>query len=190
MPKRSLRQLLLAKRKALSPAEIMGGSHAVQRKFIALEEFAAARVVALYAAVHNEVDTKEVMREALASAKVLIYPAVCGEGLVFRRISGQAELRLGAFGIMEPDTACEELVPQEADIIVVPGVAFDIGGKRIGYGKGYYDRALHRLEGEGKLVGFCFDFQLVEEIMGEPHDVKMDMIITEKRVVRPRASNI
>jgi 5-formyltetrahydrofolate cyclo-ligase len=81
-------------------------------------------------------------------------------------------------------------LPQNADLIVVPGIAFDVMGRRIGYGKGYYDRALHDLEGEGKLVGFCYDFQLVDEIIGEPHDVTMDMIITDKRVVRLRASNI
>jgi 5-formyltetrahydrofolate cyclo-ligase len=190
MPKRSLRQLLLAERKALSAAESRSASHLVQRKFTASEEFTGARVLALYAAVHNEVDTTEVMREALASGKVLLYPAVCGGGLVFRRISDPAELRQGAFGIMEPDTTCEALAPQEIDIIVVPGVAFDVSGKRIGYGKGYYDRVLHSLEGEGKLMGFCYDFQLLDEIVGEPHDVKMDLIITEKRVVRPRASNI
>ena len=70
--------------------------------------------------------------------------------------------------------------------IVIPGIAFDMTGKRIGYGKGYYDRTLHHLEGEGKLVGFCYDFQLVDAIAGEPHDVLMDLLITDKRVIRPR----
>lgn len=182
--------MMLAKRKALSPEEVRSGSHAVQRKFIATEEFAGARVIALYAAIHSEVDTSEVLREALASAREVLYPVVCGEELVFRRILGADEWRAGAFGIMEPGPACEGVLPQKADLIVVPGVAFDLMGRRIGFGKGYYDRALHSLEGEGKLVGFCYDFQLVDEIKGEPHDVTMDMVITEKRVVRLRASNI
>lgn len=177
---------MLAKRKALSVAEAMAASRQVQRKFVASEAFAAARVLALYAAIHNEVDTQEVMGAALASGKEVLFPAVCLDQLVFRRISGWAALRPGAFGIMEPDASSAVLAPQEADIVVIPGVAFDVGGKRIGYGKGYYDRALHVLEGKGKLVGFCYDFQLVEEIAGEPHDVKMDLIITEKRVVYPR----
>jgi 5-formyltetrahydrofolate cyclo-ligase len=73
----------------------------------------------------------------------------------------------------------------EADVVVLPGIAFDLKGHRIGYGKGYYDKTLHRLEGQGRLVGLCYDFQLVEMITGEPHDVKMDLIISEKRIVRP-----
>ena len=81
---------------------------------------------------------------------------------------------------------CDAYDPCEADLIVLPGVAFDTKGKRIGYGKGYYDKALHSLEGQGKLIGFCYDFQLVDDIAGEPHDVKMDLLITEKRVVCPR----
>jgi 5-formyltetrahydrofolate cyclo-ligase len=67
---------------------------------------------------------------------------------------------------------------------VVPGVAFDRSGRRIGYGKGYYDKTLHVLEGSGRLVAFCYDFQLFEEIVGEPHDVTMDIIVTETTVVR------
>ena len=100
----------------------------------------------------------------------------------FRRVSGLDELVPGRYGIPEP--VGEVWDPVRADVIVVPGVAFDLSGHRIGYGKGYYDKALHRLEGLGRLVGFCYDFQLVEEIVGEPHDVTMDFIVTELRVVR------
>jgi 5-formyltetrahydrofolate cyclo-ligase len=92
----------------------------------------------------------------------------------------------GAYGILEPDDASEIIDPDRADLIIVPGIAFDMAGKRVGYGKGYYDRVLHHLEGSGRLVGFCYDWQLVKGIAGEPHDVTMDMLITEKRVIRPR----
>jgi len=86
---------------------------------------------------------------------------------------------------MEPCSTHRHFELEDADIFVVPGIAFDLQGHRIGYGKGYYDKALHRLEGQGKLVGLCYDFQLVDRIAGEPHDVKMDLILSEKRVVRP-----
>jgi 5-formyltetrahydrofolate cyclo-ligase len=127
-----------------------------------------------------------VFAEALAALKLVLYPAVCGEGLVFRRVLGLKGLQRGAFGISEPASSCEAYDPHEADLFVIPGVAFDLQGKRIGYGKGYYDKTLHSIEGQGKLVGFCHDFQLVENIADEPHDVKMDILITEKRVLRPR----
>ena len=100
----------------------------------------------------------------------------------FRRVLGLGDLTPGRYGIPDPSGVGWE--PQLADLIVVPGVAFDLSGRRIGYGKGYYDRSLHRLEGSGRLVGFCYDFQLLQEIVGEPHDVTMDIIVTESRVVR------
>lgn len=139
-------------------------------------------MLALYAPIHHEVETAAVAEAALAAGKTLIYPAVAGDHLQFRRVAALGELVRGKYGIQEP--AGEELDPLAADLIVIPGVAFDVSGRRIGYGKGYYDRALHRMEGTGRLVAFCYDFQLVEEIVGEPHDVTMDLIVTESRVVR------
>ncbi|HEY6873685.1 MAG TPA: 5-formyltetrahydrofolate cyclo-ligase [Geobacteraceae bacterium] len=186
MPKQRLRQAILALRKNLSGAEVRASSLMVQKEFIASAEFARAKVLALYAPIYNEVDTAEVFAAALAASKVVLYPAVCGDGLVFRRVCGPGGLRKGAFGILEPASSCEVYGPQGADIVVIPGVVFDVDGKRIGYGKGYYDKALHCLEGMGKLVGFCYDFQVVDDITNEPHDVRMDLLITEKRVIRPR----
>jgi len=186
MPKQGLRQAILAERRALSVSEVTELSHLVQQAFITTGEFAKARVVAIYAPIHNEVDTSEVMNTALMSAKVLLFPAVCHNGLELRRISVPGELHKGAFGIPEPAAECPVHSPGGADLIVIPGIAFDICGIRIGYGKGYYDRTLHHLEGKGKLVGFCYDFQLLERIAGEPHDVRMDMIITERRIIRLR----
>jgi 5-formyltetrahydrofolate cyclo-ligase len=186
MPKQNIRQLMLAKRRALP--DIMGrsASRLVQQRFIATEVFAAAKVIALYAAVHNEVETGDALHAALDAAKVVLFPAVSPEGLVFRRVDHALELRQGTFGIPEPDAACTVCSPEGADLIVIPGIAFDLYGRRIGYGKGYYDKALHRLEGKGKLIAFCYDFQVVDEIVGEPHDVRMDMLITETRVIHPR----
>lgn len=186
MPKRKLRQSMLARRKQLSVMEAGTASRVIQKVFTASAEFKAARMVGLYAPIHNEVDTEDVLIEALASSRTVFYPVVCDEKLEFRRVSAPGMLHAGAFGIPEPDGSCQVLDPREADLIVIPGIAFDVTGKRIGYGKGYYDRSLHHLEGRGKLVGFCYDFQLVEAIAGEPHDVTMDLLITEKRVIRPR----
>jgi 5-formyltetrahydrofolate cyclo-ligase len=186
MPKQKLRQSILARRRTLAASEVRVASLLIQQAFIASAEFVNARVMALYAPIHNEVDTAEVFIEALAAIKTVLYPAVSGDGLRFRRVIAPEQLQKGTFGILEPDASCDAYDPCEADLIVLPGVAFDTKGKRIGYGKGYYDKALHSLEGRGKLIGFCYDFQLVDDIAGEPHDVKMDLLITEKRVVCPR----
>ena len=187
MPKKSLRRVMLDRRSALSPGEWVSLSREVQQRFLASELFARAGVIALYAPVKREVDTSIVMRTALGLGKSVLYPVVAGGGLLFREIKGDHDLAAGAFGIAEPGHECPERSPDEAGCIVVPGVAFDRSGRRIGYGKGYYDRTLHRLEGMGRLVGFGFDFQLVEAIVGEPHDVALDLIITERQTVPVRS---
>ena len=186
MPKKSLRRVMLDRRCGLSPDEWASLSRGIQQRFLDSELYAGARVIALYAPVKREVDTAVVMREALAAGKIVLFPVVAGEALLFREVTGEHDLVRGAFGIAEPCETCPGRLPDEADGIVVPGVAFDRSGRRIGYGRGYYDRALHRLEGTGRLVGFGFDFQLVDEIVGEPHDVALDLIITERRVLPVR----
>jgi 5-formyltetrahydrofolate cyclo-ligase len=186
MLKKSLRQPMLARRRALAETEVRSAGLLAQQALLATREFVEARAVGLYAPVHNEVETAEVMFAALASAKIVLFPAVCSGGLEFRRICDPGMLHKGAFSIPEPDAACPVHSPGEADLILIPGVAFDMCGRRIGYGKGYYDHALHQLEGKGRLVGLCYDFQIVGEIPVEPHDVRMDMIISERRVIRLR----
>ena len=158
----------------------------IQRTLIVSVAFARARVIALYAAINNEVPTDEVFRVAREQGKEVLFPAVAGDTLVFRRVADVSDLSQGAFGIQEPLSGCPLRIPEDADLIVVPAVAFSRDGHRIGYGRGYYDRALHRLEGSGRLVGFCYEFQLVDAIVGAPHDVRMDTIITEGQVLFPR----
>jgi 5-formyltetrahydrofolate cyclo-ligase len=182
MPKSTLRAATLATRRALTPQQVSLLSLALQSRFLALPEFQRAAQLALYAPIHHEVETETVAREALSLGKTLLYPACQGNDLQFRQVAALSELSHGRYGILEPSG--EPCNPGDADLIVIPGVAFDHFGRRIGYGKGFYDRTVHRLEGSGRLVGFCYDFQLFEEIVGEPHDVTMDLIVTEQRVVR------
>ena len=186
MPKSEIRKQLLARREALDADEVAAASRLAQQSLVATREFGKGGVIALYAAIRNELDTTFVLHHAIACGMTVLLPVVSGLGLVFRRIVSPDSLKRGAFGILEPDESCAEVSPREADVVVVPGIAFDLSGRRIGYGKGFYDRVLHDLEGKGKLIGFCYDFQLLTEIVDEPHDVVMDLIITEHRVVCPR----
>ncbi|MBI1920788.1 MAG: 5-formyltetrahydrofolate cyclo-ligase [Geobacter sp.] len=185
MPKRTLRRLLLERRRSLTREECLAASRVIQETFIRNAAFESAGAIALYAPIHGEVDTASVAVAALGARKTVAFPVVAGDNMVFRTITSLDELEQGAFGIMEPPLRNEALSPDTFDLIVLPGVAFDLRGNRIGYGKGYYDRLLHPLEGKGRLVGFCHDFQLVDSIAGEPHDVRLDLVITEKRVIRP-----
>jgi 5-formyltetrahydrofolate cyclo-ligase len=178
---------MLEKRKALSKDECKDKSLLIQQKLISTEEYCQSKVIVLYSSIHNEVETHLVIRDALLSGKRVFLPAVCAAGLLFRELPDSLALRKGRYGILEPDESNSVIDPKLADIIVLPGLAFDMEGRRIGYGKGYYDKALHKLEGTGKLVAVCYDFQLVDDIVGEPHDVRVDMIITESMTILPPA---
>jgi 5-formyltetrahydrofolate cyclo-ligase len=170
---------MLEKRKALPKDDCKEKSLLIQRNLLSTEEYCEAKVIALYSSIHNEVETTLVIRDALLSGKTVLLPAVYAGEMFFRELSDITKMRKGQYGIMEPVETGRVVDPAVADMIVLPGIAFDIEGRRIGYGKGYYDKALHSLEESGKLVAICYDFQLVDEISGEPHDVRVDMIITE-----------
>lgn len=185
MPKRSVRRTMLTHRRSLTEAQFRLASILIQNALLETDEYKRAGVLALYAPIHNEVDTARVAADALASGKRIAFPVVVEHGLIFREVKELSSLEKGSFGILEPCPTCMVFDPEEVDIFVLPGVAFDLQGHRIGYGKGYYDKTLHMLEGCGRFIGFCHDFQLIDTIVGEPHDVRVDMIITEKRVIRP-----
>jgi 5-formyltetrahydrofolate cyclo-ligase len=185
MPKSALRTRMLASRHHLSEQEQVHAGDLILATLTAHAGYAAAGTVALYAAFRGEVPTAGLIRHALAAGKQVLLPAVTGNHIEFRRIDREDCLVRGKYGIPEPGPACRPFELDAIDLFVIPGVAFDVQGHRVGYGRGYYDRALHRFESKGKFIGVCYDFQLVEQIVGEPHDVIMDWVITERRVVTP-----
>jgi 5-formyltetrahydrofolate cyclo-ligase len=185
MPKRTLRQQILARRRALSHDQWRAASQMAQQRLFALEEFMQARCIALYAPAHNETDTAGILAEAFTSGKRVLYPAVCGDRMVLRQVEGLECLSEGCFGILEPcSTGCDHQA-DEPDLIVVPGVVFDLSGHRIGYGKGFYDKFLQHPGRKAHLVGLCHDFQLIDgAIPAEGHDIRMELVVTDQRVVR------
>ncbi len=176
---------MLEQRKALSKDDRSEKSLLIQQKLLSTEAYGTAKVIALYSSIHNEVETNLVIRDALFSRKTVLLPALCSGEMFFRELRDMMKMRKGRYGIMEPSESGRVVDPGLADMIILPGIAFDTKGRRIGYGKGYYDRSLHNLEGSGKLVAICYDFQLVDEIAGEPHDIRVDMIITESMTLFP-----
>ena len=184
MPKRSLRSQLLAQRRALGHDAWLMSSHLAQQHLLSLDEYQRAECIALYAPAHNETDTAEILADAFDAGKRILYPAVCGKHMVFRLVEGLHSLQQGAFGILEPCATGIDHQADEADLIVVPGVVFDLNGQRIGYGKGFYDRFLQHPGRKAHLVGLCHDFQLVDNaIPGEQHDIAMEIIVSERRII-------
>lgn len=150
---------------------------------MALEVFSKAASIALYAPIRNEIDTRRIFDGACHAGKRVLYPRVCNEEMQFHEVTHTDNLQQGTFGILEPCNTGEALPPDAADLIVVPGVAFDLSGHRVGFGKGYYDRFLATLRRPATLVGLCHDFQLLERVPSEGHDIRMQYIVTEQRVV-------
>ncbi len=186
MPKRSLRAQLLEQRRQLSHDARFAANRDAQLNLLSLDEFGQAAVIALYAPIHNEIGTAMIMDSCFAANKVVLFPAVSGRHMSFRRVHSLDQLRKGAFGIPEPAPDAPVYGVERIDLMVVPGVGFDLSGHRIGYGKGYYDGFLQQREGEVPfLVGLCHDFQLTYGgVVPESHDIPMDVIVSETRIVR------
>ena len=183
MPKRSIRETLLQQRRHLSLDTCLAKSLQAQARLMTSKEFTAAAIIALYQPVFNEVFTEAIFHGSRQAGKVVVYPRVRGTALEFVRVDELAGLVPGRFGILEP-VGTELVAVAAIDLMVVPGVAFDLGGHRLGYGKGFYDRALHAQPLRGVLVGLAFDFQIVPELPAEGHDIPMDLLVTEERIIQ------
>ena len=186
MPKRSLRSHALAQRRALSHESWLAHSHSAQQNILDLNEYHDAKSIALYSAAHNEIDTTLIAMAALGAGKRLLYPVVSGNKMFLRRIEQLDSLQKGAFGILEPDANGFDYQADEADLIIVPGIAFDHSGHRIGYGKGFYDRFLHQQPClAAHLIGLCHDFQLLDVLIPvDTHDIAVEMVVTDSQVMR------
>jgi 5-formyltetrahydrofolate cyclo-ligase len=184
VPKRSLRSRMLLQRRQLPEAEVLHRSFAAQQRLLKLESYRQARTIAFYSPIHNEVSTVQLLRDALANRRSVVMPQVAGNDLVFRLIHSLEDLAPGSFGILEPKADTEPIAAQRLDMILLPGVAFDRRGHRLGYGKGYYDRALSTAGNRAKRVGLAYDFQLVGQLPVFAHDMQLDLLVTETQVLR------
>lgn len=167
-----------ARRRSLGTEDIENKSRAICAAFAALEEFTKAKTVCVYMNAFNEVQTSYIVDECKKYSKTVVVPVVDGDNIYLSPLKG--ELRKGAFGIQEP--CSNEKFPKEVvDIFAVPGLAFDSRGGRVGFGRGYYDKLL---DGTWAVkVGLSYGFQLTDGICCDNHDILMDYIITEERVI-------
>ncbi len=142
-----------------------------------MPEVETASTVALYSALGPEADASSVVPLLLQRDVVVVFPRVVGELLEFAPASSLADLHPGYMGVMEPKGVA--MNASELDVIVVPGVAYDREGGRLGQGGGHYDRTLAQLGSETFRVGFCFSCQIVDKVHREDHDELLDALVTE-----------
>jgi 5-formyltetrahydrofolate cyclo-ligase len=188
--KRVLRRAMSDRRSALSSEERAERSRAAARRLAELPELASARAVAGFLAIKAEIDPSEALAEVGRRGATVVYPRVTDgqPRLRFHWVAGPDDLRPGAYGILEPQEACPEVAAGDLDVILLPGLAFDPAGRRLGYGGGYYDEVggLARREGRALLVGVGYDFQVVDRCPAGEDDVGIDRVVTDARVVRCR----
>jgi len=180
MTREEIRSEVREKRKAVSTIEVLEMSLRICEKVVALPEYLAARRVLCYASLPDEVQTKGILWAISRSGRELYLPATRPKGQMDAvRVTEGTVVRPDGFGIETPVSG-EVLPPEALDLALVPGIAFDRTGNRLGFGKGYFDRFLARCR--CPIVGLAYEMQLVDAIEARPHDVPMNKIVTEKSV--------
>ncbi|VVB65975.1 5-formyltetrahydrofolate cyclo-ligase family protein [Candidatus Gugararchaeum adminiculabundum] len=154
-------------------------SRLILERVVALNEYAKAKKIFAYVSREDEAGTRELIVRMLKEGKQVFVPKIYEKEMVAVRIGSLEELKEGKFKVLQPTNAKE--TSEEFDLIFIVGVGFDAKRNRIGGGFGYFDKFLVKVK--GKKVALAFDWQVVDKVPTEKHDVRMDKIITDKRVI-------
>ena len=177
--KTSLRRLLLEKRDGTSFDLMKIASKSILKKLKKIESFRDAQKIGAYYPIGSEVLTQDIMQEALSEGKEIFLPKVVGKNIEFRKIENFSNLENGSFDIMEPRNECP--VDNNLDVILVPTVGISPKGVRLGYGHGFYDRFL--AENKIETISLTLEKQVVKNIPRSDHDVIINWIVTEDRII-------
>lgn len=180
--KQKIRQRLKSLRLGLAAVERDDKNQTIEKQFFITEEFKKAKVISIYISDSEEVETKNIIKKVLQMGKKVAVPSLKNGQPCMRFLQGVERLE---DHIPFLTSNAPEAKPDNLDLIVLPGIGFDKKGARIGRGKGYYDKFLKEIKGKIPLIALAYDFQVLDEIPEEPHDVSLDKIITEKRVIKP-----
>ena len=182
--KRRLRRQMSLLRNAVSAADSARAGELAAQALIELDLAKRAERIALYAALPYELPTRRLFDAVIERNGVALLPRTTDPiGLEFFAVERWEALRPGAFGVLEPQSDGGAVRLRPADLVVVPGVAFDAAGYRLGHGKGYYDRAFAAELGDSPtLVGFGYEFQIVDAVPHDQRDRQMDAIVTDQKV--------
>ena len=176
MTKQTLRAQIRAAKRQHSSTQLAAFSKNLCNKILNMPIYQSAHTLLLYSPLTDEADVSPIINDAYGNGKTVLLPKVVGDDLELHIYKGVDTLERGAFGILEPRGEVF-LDYDQVEVAIVPGMAFDMAGHRLGRGKGYYDRLLPRLTQAHK-IGVCFPFQYLDEIPCEEHDVVMDEVIS------------
>jgi len=191
--KRRLRDVLIQRRDSIDKETRIVKEEAIRRGLFNTGFFKKAEVILFYASFRSEVDTMRCIEHSLRLGKRIALPVIdrVHKRLKPYEIKDLSEVEPNYMGIPEPIQArTRNIKMSELDLIIVPGIGFDLTGNRLGYGAGYYDRFLAYRKEQGlsmrahiPTIALAFEEQIVEEILSEPHDIKVDIIVTDRRTV-------
>ena len=188
--KRVLRKEILSIRNNMIAADKKEKDTIIREKFLNSDYYKKAKNIFIYISYGSEIDTKEIINYALNEGKTIFVPRTEFETKLMDavKISSLNNMTEDRYGILEPAKEETYIQPDQLDLIVVPGVAFDKEGGRTGYGAGYYDRYFKKISkekaGKIKKVALAYDFQVIDNVPMDEQDVRIDYIITEKKCVR------
>lgn len=182
--KAQLRAEMKARRAELSPEEHAGQAAQAAHVLCALPQWRSARVVCLYASFKHELSTQVLLRRALAEGKALVLPRARPDGtLSLHQVTDLGALASSHLGILEPAPTAPNCPVTDVDLFLVPGLAFDAEGHRLGYGAGFYDRLLSQARPSAITLGYGFAFQVCPEVPTEAHDQRLQAVVTPAGVV-------
>jgi len=172
--KQELRRAIRQQKQAMDEEEILRRSSLLCDLFLQTEAYKAAKTVYGYLPMNQEVRTEDILRQALADGKQVALPKCFGKTMEFILVEDLSRVTSSAFGAPEP-VENSPVARDETALVLVPGIAFDRRGHRLGYGGGYYDRFLAR-EPEHPTISLCYDFQLLPHLEAEPHDIPVQTV--------------
>lgn len=187
MNKEKIRKDILQRRLSLSAEKIKNKSHQIFLNLIKTKEFLNSQNIMFYVATRSEVKTEKMIKASIKMGKKVFVPIILSDCINLapsRLIDFDRELEKGKKGILEPKKEYHRLFPPEnIDLIILPGIAFDLAGNRIGRGLGYYDNFLKKVSASTKLIALAFEMQIIKKVPINKNDIPVHKIITEKRII-------
>ncbi|MBN2042550.1 MAG: 5-formyltetrahydrofolate cyclo-ligase [Candidatus Aenigmarchaeota archaeon] len=184
--KQKIRKEILSKRNVHLQSEKWRKDMLIMEKLFSTGDFKKAKNILFYYSVRGEVGTEKMIRESMKMGKKVLFPVTdtVNRSLSISEINEMLEdLKPGPYGIPEPSYPII-FPPKDLDMVIVPGIAFDKKGNRLGYGMGFYDRFLSDIHRKIPVIALAYEFQMVDKIPHEETDVRVQKIITEKRIIR------
>lgn len=185
--KSKIRKDIITTLESLSENEIALKTHKIENRLYDFANFVEANITMLYISCPGEVSSRNIISYCLDYRKIIVLPAFDPQKFrirLFKIDNIEKDLKQGPRGILEPDTTRCKSVPVEClDIAIIPGIAFDEKGGRIGSGEGYYDRFIPRLPITTRKVSIAFEDQIIPQVPMESHDKHVDIIITNERTI-------